>query len=100
MRVEGAVRRGEPFDITFDGVPLQAFPGETIAAALFAAGRRVLRRTALAGEPRSLFCGMGICHDCLVVVNGEPNVRACATPASPGMRIETQIGAGPMRESA
>jgi predicted molibdopterin-dependent oxidoreductase YjgC len=79
---------------TFDGQEILACEGETIAAALLAAGRRVLRLTGRRGEPRGLFCGMGICFDCLVVVNGCPNVRACQTPVVAGMCVETQRGAG------
>ena len=79
---------------TFDGQEVLAREGETIAAALLAAGRRVLRLTGRREEPRGLFCGMGICFDCLVQVNGCPNVRACQTPVEAGMRVETQRGAG------
>jgi len=75
--------------IEVDGRPLTARPGMTVAAALLAAGRRTWRRTAR-GAPRGLFCGMGVCFDCLVIVDGAPNVRACVTPVAPGMRIETE----------
>jgi predicted molibdopterin-dependent oxidoreductase YjgC len=79
---------------TFDGLEVLACEGETIAAALFATGRCVFRITARNGEPRGLFCGMGICFECLVQVDGSPNVRACQTPVREGMRVETQRGAG------
>jgi predicted molibdopterin-dependent oxidoreductase YjgC len=78
----------------FDGEELEATPGQTVAAALLAAGRRVWRYTSRHGEPRGLFCGMGICFDCLVQIDGRPNVRACRTPVLPGMRVETQQGSG------
>lgn len=61
-------------------------PLDTIGSALLRAGYRVLRRSS-SGRPRGLFCGMGVCHDCLVSVEGEPNVRACITPATPGLSI-------------
>ncbi|HEV3260220.1 MAG TPA: (2Fe-2S)-binding protein [Gemmataceae bacterium] len=80
--------------LTFDGEELQAFMGQTVAAALLATGRRAWRYTSRCGEPRGLFCGMGICFDCLVRVDGRPNERACQTPVAEGMRIETQHGAG------
>jgi aerobic-type carbon monoxide dehydrogenase small subunit (CoxS/CutS family) len=77
-----------------DGEPITAFAGETVAAALFAASRRTLRITAVAGTPRGVFCGMGVCYDCLVVIDGEPSRRACLTFAAEGMRVETQHGFG------
>ena len=46
------------------------------------------------GAPRGVFCGMGVCFDCLVVIDGEPSRRACVTFVTEGMRVETQIGFG------
>lgn len=77
-------------EITVDGRELSAREGETIAAALIAAGIRVNRYTQKRHEPRGLFCAIGQCTDCVMVVNGIPNVRTCVTPVAPGMRIETQ----------
>ncbi len=82
------VERGLAVTITVDGVPLTAYPGETVAGTLLASGRRALRRTRH-GEPRGVFCGIGLCFDCLVTVNGSPNVRACLTPVAAGMVVET-----------
>jgi len=59
-----------------------------VATVLLAMGRRAFRRTGN-GAPRGLFCGMGICFDCLVTVDGRPNVRACMTTVQPGMVVET-----------
>jgi sarcosine oxidase subunit alpha len=84
----GAVR-GRPLTITVDGVPLRAFHGETIGAALLAHGRRILRTTLRAHAPRGLFCGMGVCFDCAVTVNGVANVRSCVTLVEDGMAIST-----------
>jgi aerobic-type carbon monoxide dehydrogenase small subunit (CoxS/CutS family) len=89
-RVAQGVTRAEPFTFTLDSQPIEAFPGETIAAALLAAGIRTLRRTANAGAPRGIFCGMGICFDCLVVVDGRPHLRACLIEAKPGMQVLIQ----------
>jgi predicted molibdopterin-dependent oxidoreductase YjgC len=89
-RVRYGVDRGEPFSFTFDGREVEAFPGETVAAALLAAGVRTLRRTEKRGSPRGVFCGMGVCFDCLVSVDGRPHLRACLTRAEPGMQVETQ----------
>jgi predicted molibdopterin-dependent oxidoreductase YjgC len=89
-RVKQGVTRGEPFTLTLDSQSIEAFPGETIGAALLAAGIRTLRRTEKTDMPRGLFCGMGVCFDCLVVVDGRPHLRACLTEAKPGMRVVTQ----------
>jgi aerobic-type carbon monoxide dehydrogenase small subunit (CoxS/CutS family) len=78
----------------WNGQEVLAHAGETVAAALLAAGQRTLRLTTRRGEPRGVFCGMGICFDCLVRVDGRPNVRACQTPVADGMRVETQQGSG------
>ncbi|MDW5330847.1 2Fe-2S iron-sulfur cluster-binding protein [Plantactinospora sp. KLBMP9567] len=84
-------RAGVPagFTIVVDGEPVPVRTGQTLAAALLAAGRRTTRRTRFAGRPRGVFCGIGICFDCLVVCNGEPGVRACLRPAAPGDTVET-----------
>jgi sarcosine oxidase subunit alpha len=79
--------RGTPFDLSVDGEAVRAYPGETVAAALLAAGRRAFRRTGLSGEPRGLYCGMGVCGECAVTVDGEPGVRACVAIALPGMAV-------------
>lgn len=89
-RVERGVTRGQPFSFTLNSRPVQAFPGETIAAALLAARITTLRRTAKSGAPRGMFCGMGVCFDCLVVVDDRPHLRACMTEAKPGMCVTTQ----------
>ncbi|MGE5578954.1 MAG: (2Fe-2S)-binding protein [Bacillota bacterium] len=78
--------------ITVDGKQVLAREGESIAAALFAAGIRVNRYTQKRHEPRGLFCGIGQCTDCVMVVNGVPNVKTCVTPVSEGMTVETQYG--------
>ena len=88
-RVPG-VERGEAIEFLFDGTRVVAYPGETIAAALLASGRRTLRRTALRHEPRGVYCAMGVCGECAMVVNGEPGVRTCVTPAAAGMTVDRQ----------
>ena len=87
--------RPEPgFEFSFDGEAVSALPGQTVAAALWASGRLSWRRTRVNGSPRGAFCGMGVCFDCLVVVDGRPNVRACLAPARPGALITGQEGDG------
>ncbi|MGK5642752.1 (2Fe-2S)-binding protein [Streptomyces sp. URMC 126] len=82
------------FDITFDGRPVRALPGQTIAAALWGAGVLAWRTTREGGRPRGAFCGIGQCYDCLATVNGEPNRRACLVAARPGDAVTTQEGHG------
>jgi len=94
-RMETGIDRGEAFHFTCDGKPVLAYPGESIAAALFAAGRRTLRTTARLLAPHGLYCGMGVCWECIMVADGKPAMRACVTIATPGMRVETQQGLGP-----
>ncbi len=72
-----------------DGQAVTAHEGETIAAVLLAEEHRLFRHTSHSNEARSLFCGMGICYDCLVTVDGQGNVRACVTSVEEDMRVET-----------
>ncbi|HET6213076.1 MAG TPA: (2Fe-2S)-binding protein [Micromonosporaceae bacterium] len=78
----------------FDGREVPAQPGQTVAAALWAAGVRSWRTTRDRGAPRGLFCGIGICFDCLVTIDGAPNQRACLVPVRAGMVVVTQPGVG------
>jgi D-hydroxyproline dehydrogenase subunit gamma len=94
-RVGEGVARGAPFVLTVDGEAIEAYPGETVATALLAAGRRTARRTAHRGAPRGVFCAIGVCHDCRMIVDGEANVRTCLLPARAGMIVETQQAFGP-----
>jgi predicted molibdopterin-dependent oxidoreductase YjgC len=84
----------EAFEVTVDGVPVTARAGASIAAVLLDTGHASWRETRVAGRPRGLFCGIGVCFDCLVTVNGRPNQRACVTPARPGDAITAQHGTG------
>ncbi|MEV5163068.1 (2Fe-2S)-binding protein [Streptomyces werraensis] len=89
-----AARRTCAFEVTFDGRQVEALPGRTVAAVLWAAGITSWRTTRDGGRPRGVFCGIGVCFDCLVTVNGRPNQRACLVPARPGDDIRTQEGTG------
>lgn len=73
-----------------DGVATLAYRGETVASVMLAARRRTLRKTRKDGEPRGLFCGIGVCYDCLVAVDRRANLRACMIRAEPGMKVESQ----------
>jgi aerobic-type carbon monoxide dehydrogenase small subunit (CoxS/CutS family) len=74
-------------ELVVDGAPLRAPAGQSLGAALIAAGRVALRESP-GGAPRGLYCGIGVCQECRVVVDGEV-VRACVTPVSAGMRVST-----------
>lgn len=88
-RVVGALERGERIEIDVDGERVEAFAGETVATALLASGRRAFRRTDRLGAPRGIYCGIGLCFDCVVVVDGV-RVRACQTQVAPGMCVDTR----------
>ena len=78
--------------ITVDGTAVPFVAGQSVAGALVADGRVAWRRTHHEGRPRGLFCGIGVCFDCLLEVDGVPGVRGCLTPATDGMVIRTRSG--------
>jgi len=90
----GWQKPGKNINITIDGKKIKAKEGEMIIAALLNAGIRINRFTRKYHQPRGLFCGIGQCTDCVMTVNGIPNVRTCVTPVEEGMIIETQYGEG------
>lgn len=89
------LKRGARVEITVDGSPAEAYLGESVAAALMAADGAAATRVTVRGAPRGVFCGMGACFECLVVVDGVPNTRSCMTWVRDGMRVERQNGLGP-----
>ncbi len=84
-------RTGERFTFRFEGHAIEAWPGESVAAALLAAGQLTLRLSEQ-GDPRGMLCGIGACWECRCVVDGRPNTRACLTEAQPGMEVRRQRG--------
>jgi predicted molibdopterin-dependent oxidoreductase YjgC len=91
LRLDSNVERGRLVQITVDGEMIEAYEGESLAAAMLASGRRVFRHTHPEGQPRGVFCGMGVCYECLVSVAGRERVRACIVPVQDGMRVTTTI---------
>ena len=87
-RIERGIQRGKEFIIYINGKSAVAYPGETIATVLMANGIRAFRHTLIKGEPRGLYCGMGICYECMVTFNHRPNIRACQTLAQPEDVVE------------
>lgn len=90
--------KGRKVTFSFDGKELSGYEGESIAVALKAAGVMVHRYTAKQHKPRGIFCAIGRCTDCVMIVNGVPNVRTCVTPLKEGMQIQTQYGVEPKKE--
>ena len=79
----------EKVSFTFNGKDFECESGQTVAAALIAADQRELRSTRFGNEPRSIFCGIGICYDCVVVVDGIANQRSCLIEVRDGMKVES-----------
>lgn len=90
----GEDKRLNNAEIIVDGKAIPAIEGEPIAAALLAAGIRKFRVTERDKKPRGIYCGIGCCTDCIMTVDGQPNVRTCVTPVRNGMIVETQQGFG------
>jgi predicted molibdopterin-dependent oxidoreductase YjgC len=102
MRIEkhpilGPLEKKAIVKIEVDGRLIEAFDGEPIAAALMAAGISVFRYTRKKSQPRGIFCAIGQCTDCMMTVDGVPNVRTCITPVKAGMKIVTQKERGELR---
>jgi len=98
MRIEEhpvlAFKRGSKISFFYNGLEVEAYPGETIAAALHAAGVRKLGESPELHRPRGLFCAIGNCSSCFMIVDGKPNIRVCVIKVRPGMRVEEQRGKG------
>lgn len=77
---------------SFDGAAVEAREGDSVAAALLAAGLGTCRTTPVSGVPRAPYCMMGVCFDCLVVIDGVGNRQACLVPVRDGMAVESQRG--------
>lgn len=88
LRIERDVDRDAIVTVMVDGRAVAAYAGETVATALRAAGFRGFRSSPRLAEPRGLFCGMGICQECVLRVNGR-RVPACQQLVGDGMVVET-----------
>lgn len=99
MRIEkhpilDTIEKGKEVCFTFDGKTLTGYEGEPVAMALKANGIMVHRHTKKNHEPRGIFCAIGRCTDCVMIVDGVPNTRTCVTPLKEGMDVKTQFGVG------
>lgn len=88
-------KRDRKLSFTFEGKRLDAYEGETIAAALVASGVKILGWSQTLHRPRGFFCAVGKCSSCLMSVDGAPNVRTCTTQVREGMAVERQEGGKP-----
>jgi predicted molibdopterin-dependent oxidoreductase YjgC len=77
----------------YEGRAMVGRPGDSVAAALLAAGEISLRETPISGQPRAPYCMMGVCFECLVEIDGVGNRQACLTPLADGMQVRRQRGA-------
>lgn len=90
--VMGTFELGPTVKFSLDGRTLEGHEGEPIAMALKAHGVMTHRYTTRRHEPRGVFCAIGRCTDCVMVVDGQHNVRTCVTPLKAGMVVQTQHG--------
>ncbi len=88
----------ESYHLVIDGRPVTAAPGDTVATALLLAGVGPFRRTMKSAAPRAPYCGMGVCFECLVTIDGVGNLQACLEPVRDGMVVETGGGARRLAE--
>lgn len=86
------IEKGNLVSFELDGKPMEGYEGEPIAVALRAAGVMTHRHTSKYDRPRGIFCAIGRCTDCVMVVDGKPNVRTCVTLLKEGMKVQTQYG--------
>ena len=86
--------RGEKVSFFYNGREMDAYSNETVAAALHAAGVRKLGESPVRHRPRGLFCAIGNCSSCFMVVDDQPNMRVCIIKVKQGMRVEEQKGKG------
>lgn len=79
-------------NFSYNGKKMVGILGEPIMVSLQASGVRVHRYTKKDHTPRGVFCAIGRCTDCVMIVNGKPNIRTCVTPLEEGMVVKTQFG--------
>ena len=81
------IDRGRAVRIEVNGRPVAAFAGESLAAALLRSRHVALRNTAKRSQPRGYYCGMGVCHECLVEVRGRGPTRSCQLAVFDGLAV-------------
>lgn len=86
-------RTGATVTFYFEGQPVTALKGDTVAAALLAAGHAVTRTTPVHGTARGPFCMMGVCFDCLLEIDGQANRQGCMVCVTEGLKVRRMEGA-------
>ncbi len=87
----GSIKRKEQVTLSVNGSEIIAYKGETLLAALIAAGFKGLKKSPLKNEPRGALCGMGACFECIVSVDDIPNTRSCMTEVEHKMKVELDV---------
>ena len=86
--------------IDFEGAPIEAREGDSVAAAVLAAGHTLTRTTPVSGAGRGPFCMMGVCFDCLMEIDGTANRQACMVPVKDGLKVRRMERAPRIRPEA
>lgn len=89
---------GQTVTITFEGRPISARPRDTVAAALLLADVGSTRTTPVSGQERAPYCMMGVCFDCLMVIDGRADRQACLVQVADGMAVSRQERAAEVKE--
>ena len=98
-RVNSDLARGRTMQITVNNQTVECFEGETVAVAMITSQGPDFCTSSRLCALRGLYCGIGVCFDCTVTIDGRPNVRACQTPVRDGMQVQSQEGLGVWRLS-
>ena len=77
--------------ISFEGTKIRVAPGQSVASALLAEGHLVFRNSMVRGQPRAAYCMMGVCFECLLVIDGQTSQQACLIQVREGMEIRRQV---------
>lgn len=88
MNAPGSPEGPKRIKFYFDEEPIEAYEGQSVAIALWAAGRRSLRKSVRLGEPRGMLCGMGTCQECVIDIDGRRR-EACLTLAQSGLFVKS-----------
>ncbi len=91
-------QQAETVNVLLNGQSVQALKGSSVAAVALSQNLSYTRTSPVYASKRAPFCMMGVCYECLMVIDGQPNQRACSTYVQEGMRIEIQQGVGPEME--
>jgi len=87
LRIDTIDRKNQVY-FTVNGKEIVSYQGETLLAALIANGYKITKKSPLKGNPRGALCGMGVCFECIVTVDGVPNIRSCMTEVRDKMKVE------------